>query len=87
MKILALEREKPGLTAADFQPHLKAEARRVWELQQADVIRETHLQSIKDGKHNPLSGLTFSDIVVALRRIKNHSLNIAEAFTGGKIHN
>ena len=45
MKILALEREVPGLTAADFQPHLKAEARRVWELQQADVIREIHFRA------------------------------------------
>ena len=47
MKILALEREKPGLTAEDFQPHLKAEARRVWELQQADMIREIYFRADK----------------------------------------
>jgi hypothetical protein len=42
MKLLALERELPGLTAADFQPHLKAEARRVWELQQSGELREIY---------------------------------------------
>ncbi len=42
MKVLALERDRPGLTAADFQPHLKAEAARAWELHQAGVIRELY---------------------------------------------
>ncbi len=45
MKILALERDQPGLTDADFQPHLKAEAARAWELQQADVIRELYFDA------------------------------------------
>lgn len=45
MRILALEREAPGLTAADFQPHLDAEARRAWELQQAGVIRELYFRT------------------------------------------
>jgi muconolactone delta-isomerase len=44
MKILALEKEMPGATAAAFQPHLKAEAMRVWELQQAGVLREVHFR-------------------------------------------
>ncbi|MBP8974465.1 MAG: hypothetical protein KBH93_11365 [Anaerolineae bacterium] len=34
MKVLALEIETPGSTAEQFGPHLKAEARRVWELYQ-----------------------------------------------------
>lgn len=42
MKILALERDRPGLIEADFQPHLKAEAARAWELHQAGVIRELY---------------------------------------------
>lgn len=45
MKILALERAEPNRTTADFQPHLKAEARRVWELQQAGIIREVHFDA------------------------------------------
>ena len=43
MKILALETEVPGVTAEQFTPAIKqAEAARVWDLQQADVIREIY---------------------------------------------
>ncbi len=55
--------------------------------EKADKIREIHLGQINKGKYDPLSGLTFSDIMVALRRIKNHSLNIAESLSGGKAAN
>ena len=44
MKILALERDIVGATETDFQPHLKAEARRGWELQQAGIIRELYFR-------------------------------------------
>ena len=44
MKILAMEKEVPGVVAAAFQPHLKAEAARVWELQQAGVLREIYFR-------------------------------------------
>ena len=44
MKILALEKEVPGVAAAAFKPHLKAEAARVWELQQAGVLREIYFR-------------------------------------------
>ena len=40
MILLALEREHPGATAEQFQPLLKEEARRVWELQQSGTLRE-----------------------------------------------
>ena len=42
MKILALENELPGLTTADFVPHLKDEARRIWDLQQSGAVREVY---------------------------------------------
>jgi hypothetical protein len=45
MKILALEREHPSATPEQFQPLLKAEAQRIWELQQAGVIREIYFNS------------------------------------------
>lgn len=45
MKILALEREIPGKTASDFQPYLQDEARQVWELYKAGVIRETYFSA------------------------------------------
>jgi hypothetical protein len=48
MKFLALERSVPGATPATMQPLLKAEARRVWELQQADVLREIYFTPAHD---------------------------------------
>jgi hypothetical protein len=42
MKFLAIEKETPGVTEEQFQPHLKAEAARVWELYQAGVFREMY---------------------------------------------
>ena len=46
MRILALERAVPGVAAAAFTPDLlKAEAERVWELQQAGVLRETYFRA------------------------------------------
>lgn len=44
MKVLALEAETPGSTAEQFAPHLKAEARHVWELTQAGVLREIYFR-------------------------------------------
>ncbi len=45
MKILAMEKEMPGATAAAFQPHLQGEAARVWELQQSGVLREIYFRA------------------------------------------
>jgi muconolactone delta-isomerase len=47
MKILALEKELPGATAERFQPLLKEEARAVWELQQAGLLREIYMTGEK----------------------------------------
>jgi muconolactone delta-isomerase len=44
MKFLALEHETPAVSAADFQPHLKAEAARAWEMYQVGVIRELYFR-------------------------------------------
>ena len=42
MKILAIETKVPGKTLTDFQPYLKTEAERVWELQKSGIIREIY---------------------------------------------
>ena len=47
MKILAIEKEFEGKTAEDFQPHLEAEARQVWELYKKGVIREVYFRADK----------------------------------------
>ena len=40
MRILALEKDRPGASTSDFLPHRQAEARAVWDLLQAGIIRE-----------------------------------------------
>jgi hypothetical protein len=44
MKILALEKQVAGVTAGAFNPYLKEEATRVWELYQAGVFRELYFR-------------------------------------------
>jgi len=45
MKFIALEIENPNTSAEAFQPHLKNEARCVWELQQQGIVREAHFRA------------------------------------------
>jgi len=59
MKILAIEKEMPGIEAIDFQPHLKAEATRVWELYQEGIIRELYF---RQDQHTAVLLLECSDI-------------------------
>lgn len=49
---------------------------------EADKIRDHHLKMLKMQKYPPIFALTFSDIMIALRRIKNHTLNVGEALNG-----
>ncbi len=44
MKLLAMEKEKPGLTSGDFRPHLEAEAIKAWEYYREGVIREMYFR-------------------------------------------
>jgi Muconolactone delta-isomerase len=44
MKILAMEVETEGVKPEQFTPHLKAEARRVWEFYQSGTIRELYFR-------------------------------------------
>ncbi len=44
MKLIALEREIPGISAEQFQPHLESEAAKVWELYQTGVLRELYFR-------------------------------------------
>ncbi len=45
MKILAIEKDVPGVDNEKFKPFHQAEAQRVWELYQAGVIREMYFQA------------------------------------------
>ncbi len=48
MKFIAIEIEHTGIENRDFQPHLRAEAQRVWELQQKGIIREIYFRRESD---------------------------------------
>ncbi len=45
MKILAHEHELPDATSDEFQQYAKDEARMVWALNQAGVVRETYFRA------------------------------------------
>jgi hypothetical protein len=47
VKFLAIEREKPGVSAAEFKPLLKPEAAKVWDLYKSDIIREVYFDAEK----------------------------------------
>ncbi len=44
MKIIAIERELPGITAGQFSSHLPAEAAKVWDLYQTGLVREIYFR-------------------------------------------
>lgn len=45
MKLLALEVEEPGLSPEAFRPHLRDEAKAVWELYLAGIVREAYFDT------------------------------------------
>lgn len=47
MRIIAIQKEKPGLDKRDFVPHLRDEARQGWELYKEGVIREMYFRDDK----------------------------------------
>jgi hypothetical protein len=48
MKILAIETEVPGVPDEAFTPHLRAEAKRAWELYLAGALREFYFREDRD---------------------------------------
>jgi phosphate:Na+ symporter len=45
----------------------------------AESIRTNHLERVSKGKFDALTALTYSDMIVALRKIRSHTQNTAEA--------
>jgi phosphate:Na+ symporter len=45
----------------------------------ADSLRSKHIERITKGGYTPDSSLNYSDMVVALRKVRSHSANISEA--------
>ena len=65
-----------------WMPEVQTEGDRLKEI--ADQIRNKHLERASRNECDPTAGIVFSDAIVALRRIRNHSYNLAEAFVGQK---
>jgi hypothetical protein len=75
MKILALEHELPDATAEKFQQYSKEEARRVWELHQAGVIRELYFRGDRNEAVLVLecaSAIEAQEVLFTLPFVKNH---------------
>ena len=51
---------------------------------EADALREANLQRLTAQRIAPSAGIFFNDMLVAMRRIRNHALNLAEAMLGKK---
>jgi len=51
---------------------------------EANDIRDRHLKRVSNGEYPALSAITFSDMIVGLRKIRSHSENIAEAHSYSK---
>jgi len=46
----------------------------------ANALRDANLQSLAAQRVAPAAGIFYNDMLVAVRRIRNHALNLAEAF-------
>ena len=51
---------------------------------EADGLRDTNLHRLASQRIAPGEGIFFNDLLVAMRRVRNHALNMAEAFLGKK---
>ena len=45
----------------------------------ANEIRDNHILRVSQGEYGPLSSLTYSDMIVAFRKVRAHALNVVQA--------
>ncbi len=48
----------------------------------ANTMQENHRDRLNQGMCKPIAGMLFSDMVVGIRKIKNHLINVAEVMSG-----
>ncbi len=78
MKILALEHETPGVTAEQFQPLLRAEAARLYQLVQSGLVRETYFRA---DRHDVVLVLECADLEQARAALDTLPLVAAHLIT------
>jgi phosphate:Na+ symporter len=68
-------------TIEDFTaPDMQVTFSRSEELREkAEAIRERHLIRVSEGNYDALTTLTYSDMIVSLRKIRSHTQNLAHA--------
>ena len=78
MRILALEIETAKASAADFQPHLVEEAKKVWQLYQGNVIREAYFRADRNAAVLVLECADVSEAEQALSQLPLVSAGLIE---------
>lgn len=69
----------------DFIDHSSEIIRKSEEMRKAaDQMRDNHINRVGAGNYTPLTALTYSDMVVSLRKVRAHAQNIAEAYVSFK---
>jgi phosphate:Na+ symporter len=58
------------------------EAKAQYLASEANSLRDANLQRLAAQRIGPAAGIFYNDMLVAVRRIRNHALNLAEAFGG-----
>lgn len=48
---------------------------------EANNIRSRHIERVGEGHYEPMTALTYSDLIVSLRKIRSHSQNFAEGYS------
>ena len=51
----------------------------------ANDLRDKHFDRVKNGEYKPISALMFSDMIMALRKIRGHVFNISQAIERTKL--
>ncbi len=76
MKILALEKAPPDIPDAAYEPHLRAEALRAWQLYQDGIVRELYFRSDWPGAVLVLecSDVAAADAILATLPLVKHGL-------------
>ncbi len=47
---------------------------------EANIIRGRHLERVGEGRYEPMTALTYSDLIVSLRKIRSHTENLGEDY-------
>lgn len=70
-----------SMSASNHQENKKLSLS-IWE--KAENLRHNHISRVSTGKYSALSSLTFSDMVVALRKIRSHTENMSKVMARPK---